>query len=485
MNSLALHNGTIVTVDQDNRIIKNGTVRVASDGRITAVEPSSSDTRPPDADRVIDVDGKIVIPGLIDAHRHTDFSLVQGLFSELQGGELLKEAIALYHRAESDLDEEFFDAAWRLASLRQLSHGVTTVNAMDFTPGLGAENLGKAGLRGVVGPELADLIKPDGPEAQLADAREFIEAYHRAYDGRITASIAPGGEAGCSGELWEGIADLREEYPDLRLHTHIYDSPESDTMAAGSGAEDPLALLEAHGLLDDRTLLTHVLHAGREEAQRIAASGAHVLHCPTIYSYFRAGERAWFPLPALQEHRVNIAIGLDDPFWFDSWDLLQEAKHARLVANFEYGAQQWSSYELLKTVTINGARALGLAGEIGSLEAGKRADIVVLDPEPARHLPFSNVPSVVMNTLTGSDVATVIVNGEILMHEGTVESMDTESVIEAAEDARDRLQDTTGWSTSIAGSSPPETSIARRIAARPTLRVLEQYGRGFLSEHLP
>jgi cytosine/adenosine deaminase-related metal-dependent hydrolase len=485
MDSLVLHNGTIVTVDEDNRIIKNGTVRVGSDGRITAVEPSSADTTPADADRVIDVDGKIVIPGLIDAHRHTDFTLVQGLFSELQGGELLKEAIALYHRAEADLDETFFEAAWRLASLRQLSHGVTTVNAMDFTPELGAETLGEAGLRGVVGPELADLIKPAGPETQLAEAREFIEEYHGAYEGRIAASIAPGGEAGCSGELWEGIADLRTEYPDLRLHTHIYDSPEADTMAAGSGADDPLALLEAHDLLDDRTLLTHVLHAGREEARRIAESGAHVLHCPTIYSYFRAGEQAWFPLPALQEDGVNVAIGLDDPFWFDSWDLLQEAKHARLLANYEYGAQQWTSYELLKTVTINGARALGLADEVGSLEVGKRADIVVLDPKPARHLPFSNVPSVVMNTLTGGDVTTVVVDGEILMHEGTVESMDPESVITAAEDARDRLQDTTGWATSLAGSSSPETSIARRIAARPTLRVLKQYGQGFLSEHLP
>jgi cytosine/adenosine deaminase-related metal-dependent hydrolase len=485
MDSLALHNGTIVTVDDEERIITNGIVRVNSNGRITAVEPAPSGTTPEDADRVIDVDGKILIPGLVDAHRHTDFTLVQGLFSELQGGELLKEAIALYHSAESDLDDAFFEAAWRLASLRQLSHGVATVNAMDFTPELGAETLGEVGLRGVVGPELADLIKPDGPEEQLADAREFIEEYHGTYDGRITASIAPGGEAGCSRALWEGIVDLRAEYPELRLHTHIYDSPEADTMAAGSGAEDPLALLEAHGLLDDRTLLTHVLHAGREEARRIATSGAHVLHCPTIYSYFRAGEQAWFPLPALQEYGVNVAIGLDDPFWFDSWDLLQEAKHARLLANFEYGAQQWNSYELLETVTINGAHALGLADEIGSLEVGKRADIVVLDPEPARHLPFSNVPSVVMNTLTGGDVGTVIVDGEILMHEGTVESMDPESVIEAAEDARDRLQDTTGWSTSVAGSSPPETSIARRIAARPTLRVLAQYGRGFLSEHLP
>lgn len=484
MSSLALRNGIVVTVDEDNRILTQGTVRV-DDGRITAVEPSTSETTLDGVDQIIDVDGKLVIPGLIDAHRHTDFTLVQGLFSELQGGELLKEAIALYHNAESALDESFFRTAWRLATLRQLTHGVTTVNAMDFTPELGAEILADAGVRGVVGPELADLIKSDGPEEQLEDARAFIEEYHGASDDRIQASIAPGGEAGCSTDLWEGVAALRSEYPDLRLHTHMYDSPAADTMAAGSGAADPLTLLDDHGLLDDRTLLAHLLHADPEDARRIAESGAHVLHCPTIYSYFRAGEQAWFPLPALQDHGVNIAIGLDDPFWFDSWDLLQEAKHARLLANYEYGAQQWRSYDLLKTLTINGARALGLDHEIGSIEVGKRADIVVLDPEQARHRPFSNVPSVVMNTMTASNVETVIVDGTVLMKEGTVRSMDVDSIVADAEDAREKLQETTGWSTSAAGSSPPDASIARRIAARPTLRVLEQYGRGFLAEHLP
>ncbi|WP_135824280.1 amidohydrolase family protein [Halorussus ruber] len=484
MSELVIHDATVVTVDEENRILREGTIRV-EDGEITAVEPTEEADRRADADRVIDADGQIAIPGLIDAHRHTDFALVGGLFSDLDGDHLLREAISLYHNAEKELGDSFFEAGWELACLRQLTNGITTVNAMDFTPEIGAEAVGESGLRGVIGPELADLLKPESPAEQLAEARSFIEEYHDTYDGRVTASIAPGGEVGCSRKLWEGVADLRRYYPDLRLHTHLYDTPEADTMAAASGADDPIALLDELDLLDERTLLTHLLHADEDDARRIAESGAHVLHCATVYSYFRAGAQTWFPLPALREAGANVALGLDDPFWFDCWDIIQEAKHARLLANFEYGAHQLSSYKLVKMLTIDAARALGMDDEIGSLEAGKRADVVLFDVDARRHEPFSNLPSLLTNTITGGDANTVIVDGELLMHDGVVKSMPVEETVAAAERERSRLQEKTGWKTSLAGSSPPEKSIVRRISARPIIRAIEQYGHGFVSEHLP
>jgi 5-methylthioadenosine/S-adenosylhomocysteine deaminase len=482
MTDLQIHDATVVTVNEKDQILQNAAIRV-SDGIISSIESTGPSDGSPTAEHVIDASGRVVIPGLIDAHRHTDFTLVQGLFSELGGDKLLKEAFALYHSADQTLGDSFFEAAWRLACLRQLTHGVTTVNAMDFTPELGAEAIGESGLRGVIGPELADFLDLASADEQIADAREFIETYHDSYGGRVTASIAPGGEAGCSRELWEGVADLRADYPDLRLHTHLYDSVEADTMAAGSGATDPLDLLDKHGLLDERTLLTHLLHADQDDARRIADAGAHVLHCPTVYSYFQAGQQTWFPLPALQKYGANVVIGLDDPFWFDSWDLFQEAKHARLLSNFEYGAQQWSSYDLLKMLTIDGARALGLDDQIGSLEPGKRADFVVIDVDTPRHQPYSNLPSVLMNSVTAGDVETVVVDGEVLLEDRSVRSMNVERVQAAATRERERLQARIGWETSLAGSTPPDTSILRRVSARPLLRAMKQYGRGFINQH--
>ena len=482
MTDLLIHDATVVTVNQNHEIFRNGSIRV-TDGVIRSVEPTKPGSRPSAAKYVVDADGKVVMPGLIDAHRHTEFTLVQGLFSDLDGEELLKEAMSLYHTAEEALGESFFETAWDLACLRQLTHGVTTVNAMDFTPELGAAAIGKAGLRGMIGPELADFLKADSPAEQLADAREFIETHHDTHDGRVRASIAPGGEAGCSRQLWEGVEELRSEYPDLRLHTHLYDSSEAGTLAAGSGADDPLDLLETFNLLDERTLLTHLLHADQLDARRIADAGAHVLHCPTVYSYFQAGERTWFPLPALKESGANVVIGLDDPFWFDSWDLIQEAKHARLLSNFEYGAQQWSSYDLLRMLTIDAARALGLDDQVGSLEPGKRADFIVIDVDTPRHQPYSNLPSVLMNTVTAGDVETVVVDGEVLMEDRVVTSLDVENVRAAAKRERDRLQTHTGWETSLGGSTPPDKSILRRVSGRPLLRVMKQYGRGVVNQY--
>jgi 5-methylthioadenosine/S-adenosylhomocysteine deaminase len=154
------------------------------------------------------------------------------------------------------------------------------------------------------------------------------------------------------------------------------------------------------------------------------------------------------------------------------------------LANFEYGSQQWSSYDLLKMLTIDAARALGLDGKIGSLEPGKRADLVVIDVNTPRHQPYSNLPSVLMNTVTAGDIETVVVEGDVLMEDRSIESMDVESVRAAAIRERERLQRRTGWETSLAGSTPPDRSILRRVSGRPLLRAMKQYGRGVVNQHL-
>jgi 5-methylthioadenosine/S-adenosylhomocysteine deaminase len=130
MHDLVVHGATIVTVDGSDRIIEDGTL-VVDDGELTAVRPSRLDDADLPAATTIDGTGRVAMPGLVDTHRHTDFCLVGGLFSDLDPFDALGEAIALYHDDADALGESFFEASWRLACLRQLCHGVTTVNAMD------------------------------------------------------------------------------------------------------------------------------------------------------------------------------------------------------------------------------------------------------------------------------------------------------------------------------------------------------------------
>lgn len=437
------------------------------------------------ADVRIDGAGMLAMPGLIDAHRHTDFSLVQGAFPDLNPTKHLMEVMALYHAGEEKLGEAFFRASWRLACLRQITHGVTTVNAMDTTAHLGAPIVGDAGLRATMGPELSDLVDVADWRDQVQEATTFINRFHGSYDGRIRAAIAPGGESGTTASLWKAAGALALEFPDVSIHTHLLDLAQSEVMARASGSEDATSLLADNGLLNERTALTHFFHADQEDVERVAAAGAHVLHCPTVYAYYQAGERAWLPLPLLREAGVNIAIGLDDPFWFDCWDLFQEAKHARLVGNYEHGAQQWSSRELVEAITINGARALGIADQVGSLEPAKRADVILLDAQSAATSPVVNVPSLLANTLNGAHVNTVIVDGTVLMRDRRVLSMDADAVIDTCREQRQRLQEATGWQVDLEGSTPPDQPILGRISGRVAVRYAAHYGKGLLKKYLP
>jgi cytosine/adenosine deaminase-related metal-dependent hydrolase len=477
MHDLVVHGATIVTVDGSDRIIEDGTL-VVDDGELTAVRPSRLDDADLPAATTIDGTGRIAMPGLVDTHRHTDFCLVGGLFSDLDPFDALGEAIALYHDDADALGESFFQASWRLACLRQLRHGVTTVNAMDAYPALGAEAIGETGLRAVIGLDFSDLVMPATVSEQVQDIEEFIAAYHGSFDGRVQASLAPDGTGACSREVWEATAELRDQYPDLCLHTHAFNVPYGDVVSRGTLGQDRLDTLAELELLDERTVLAHCTHADAEDVARIADAGASVAHCASIFSYFRADKRDWYPVGALRDADVSIGLGLDDPGWFGTWDLFREASRARLLANYEYGAHQYHSRDLLRMLTIEGATALGLDDRIGSLEVGKRADLILLDVETATHQPLYNLPASIVNTVTAGDVETVIVDGEVLVHERTVRSVDSATITAEARRELARFLATTGWETTLGGVSAPDTSLWRRVSPVVLARYARQAIRG-------
>jgi cytosine/adenosine deaminase-related metal-dependent hydrolase len=428
--------------------------------------------------RLIDGSGRIAMPGLIDTHRHTDRCLVGGLFSDLDPFDALAEAIALYHDGADALGRSFFEASWRLACLRQLTHGVTTVNAMDAYPAIGAEAVGETGLRAVIGLDFSDLIMPASVSEQVAEIEEFIATYHGRFDGRVQASLAPDGTGACSREAWEATAELRDQHPELPLHTHAFNVPYGDVVIRGTRGQDRLDTLAELGLLDERTVLAHCTHADAEDVTRIAEAGASVAHCASIFSYYRAEQRDWYLAEALRDADVPIGLGLDDPGWFGTWDLFREASRARLLANYEYGAHQYHSRDLLRMLTVEGTTALGLDDQIGSLEAGKRADFILIDVQSATHQPLSNLPATIVNTVTAGDVETVVVDGEVLVHERTVRSVDPSATTAAARREFDRFLDTTGWEATLGSASPPETALWRRLSPVVMARYARQALRG-------
>jgi 5-methylthioadenosine/S-adenosylhomocysteine deaminase len=330
----------------------------------------------------------------------------------------------------------------------------------------------------VIGLDFSDLVMPATVSEQVQDIEEFIAAYHGSFDGRVQASLAPDGTGACSREAWEATAELRDQYPDLCLHTHAFNVPYGDVVARGTRGQDRLDMLAELELLDERTVLAHCTHADAEDVARIADAGASVAHCASIFSYFRADKRDWYPVGALRDADVSIGLGLDDPGWFGTWDLFREASRARLLANYEYGAHQYHSRDLLRMLTIDGATALRLDDRIGSLEVGKRADLILLDVETATHQPLYNLPASIVNTVTAGDVETVIVDGEVLVHERTVRSVDPATITAEARRELARFLATTGWETTLEGVSAPDTSLWRRVSPVVLARYARQALRG-------
>ncbi|WP_135366662.1 amidohydrolase family protein [Halosimplex halophilum] len=477
-----IHDALVLTVDDRNRLYERGTVLVDG-GQITEVRKSRDGDADITAQHVVDGDGKLVMPGLINAHTHLELTPLIGAFSDLGLLEMMGSMTALYGRLGEGEFDYLAETGYELAALNFLIGGVTTVNSMDVRPEAGAETFGEAGLRGFFGQAITDLFWDVPVDEQFARARAFIDEYHDAYDGRIRATVCPHDDWSCTRKLWEQTADLAAEYPDLLVHTHLLELEESNTMARSNGAEDSLALLDDVGLLDDRLVAAHFRVADDEDIARTAEAEASVAHCPSVFAYWNPdAEMQWTPVPELRAAGVDVGLGIDDHYWHDSYSMFGEARQARLAANVKRTTGQYSSMELVRMLTIEGARTLGIGDEIGSIEPDKRADLLVLDVDKPKFTPLTNVPAHVVNNAAPADVETVLVDGDVVMRGGEPITMDVDAVQERAERAVERFADETGWELHLGGAEPPDTvetlrDLPKRGPSRLVSRLAVQSAR--------
>lgn len=456
MTDILVHDALVVTVDEHDTVHESGTV-VIDDDRITDVRPTTPDDRAADADRVIDGSDKLVMPGLVNAHAHLESSALRGIYSDLSYSELLVDmTVTCQNLAEGEIDY-VAEAGVQLAALNFIRNGITTVCTMDIRPELGVPILGDAGLRALTGPLISDLFWDEPVDSQLDRAESFIEEHHGTYDGRIKATLCPHDDMTLTRDMWELVADTAKDN-DVVVHTHLLEDNISNLNARANDGEDSLGLLDDVGLLNDRLLAAHFRAADEDDARRIADAGASVAHCPSIFAYWSPDTTCeWMPLPTLRECDATVALGLDDHYYHDNNDLFNEARQTRMMANHEWTANQITSPELVRMLTAEGAEALSMEDQIGSLEPGKKADVVVLDVDDPNFKPLTNVYSLISNAATGRDVETVIVDGNVLMYENDIEAMDEDAVYRAADEAVQRYTEETDWEITLTGSERPST----------------------------
>jgi 5-methylthioadenosine/S-adenosylhomocysteine deaminase len=434
--ALLVTGGTVVTFDPWGTVIADGAVAVVED-RIAAVGPATEvEASYPAAER-IDARGGLILPGLINAHTHAPMVLFRGLVDDLELMEWLEDYI--FPAEAEHVDEEFVRWGTRLACLEMLRGGITTFVDMYYFDDTIAEEAEGCGMRAVVGETLIDFPAPDNKtwEEAIVYTRRFVERW-RGHP-RITPAVAPHSAYTVSAEHLVEAYRLAEEL-DVPLLTHLAeDRAEIEHVRERTGRTS-IDYLDELGVLDERLVAAHVVWPSASEIELLAARGVGVVHCPQSNMKVAAGVA---PVPAMIEAGVVVGIGTDGAGANNDLNLWEEVDTAAKLHKVTSGDPTvLDARQALAMATIDGARALGLADEIGSLEVGKRADLIVVaadgfHQQPQR--PEENPYSLLVYSTKAADVRTVVVDGRVVVRDGSVLTLDAAEVVARAAEYRRAL----------------------------------------------
>jgi 5-methylthioadenosine/S-adenosylhomocysteine deaminase len=434
---LVITNGTVVTMNAERAVIEHGAIAVAG-GRIVEVGPAGEvEAKYPDAER-IDAGGGIILPGLVNAHTHAAMVLFRGLADDLDLMDWLEGHI--FPAEAEHVDEDFVRVGTRLACLEMLRGGTTTMVDLYYYEDAVAEEVDRCGMRGVLGQTVIGFPAPDFAtvEEAMAATRRFAARW-RAHP-RVVPAIAPHALYTLTGEQMTAVHALAEELG-MPMLTHMAeDRSEIERVLARSGKRS-IAVFDELGALDDRVLGAHVVAAQPDEIALLAARGVGVVHCPQSNMKVGAGTA---PVPAMIAAGVAVGVGTDGAGSNNDLDLWEEIDTAAKLHKLASGDPKvLDARQALAMATIEGARAIDLEGEIGSLEAGKRADLVVVKVDGAHQQPQRPMPnpySLLVYATKASDVVTVVVEGRVVVRNGEVLTLDAGAVLAAAAEKRKPLE---------------------------------------------
>ena len=431
---LLIDGGTVVVMDDAGTVLEGGAVLVEGDRIAALLEPGA--TRPEGAS-VIDATGHIVIPGLINTHGHAAMSLLRGLADDLPLLTWLNDYI---FPAEAALvAPDFVYWGTLLSSVEMLKGGTTTFADMYFFRDERARATIDAGIRTVTGPTVIGFPAPDyaTPGESLADAAEFMERY----EDHPTVVPAVAAHALYTTPLADVEAAFRlaERY-DAPFQIHAAEDPSEDATARELTGMGVVEALGSIGALRPGTVLAHSIYVSDEDIARIAAGGAGIAHNPQ--SNMKLGFARTAPVVAALAAGIPVGLGTDGPATNNDLDLFDEMDAAAKVQKFMLGdAAALPAETVFRMATMGGARVLNLHDEIGSLEPGKRADIVLVDMQRAGLTPRYGVYSHLVYAVRGSDVRTVIVNGRLVVRDREILTVDEAEVMERARAFGDRVRE--------------------------------------------
>jgi len=433
--SVLFRNATILTMD-DRLTVTDGSVSVR-DGRIAAV----GDVPDQPHDTVIDARGGYLLPGFIQTHVHLCQTLFRGFADDMPLLEWLRLRVWPMEAAHSP---STLRASVQLAAAELLRTGTTSVLTMETVHDTDVvfETLAEFGLRATVGKCMmdSDYEVPrrlqEETRASIDESLALKKRWHGAANGRLRAAFAPRFAVSCSRDLLEAVASLSAS-EDALVHTHASENrDEVEVVRRLSGGFSNLEYLADTGLATDRLCAAHCVWVTDSEQMLLAERQVKVMHCPGSNLKLGSGIA---PVAEMRARGISVSLGADGAACNNRLDIFDEMRLAATLQAVRKAPGALPARDVVWMATREGARALGLDGEIGSIETGKKADLVLLDRDRPHLCPSVDPWSAIVYSARGTDVRTVLVDGEVLVHDFALTRLDAGAVTASARSAADEL----------------------------------------------
>lgn len=430
---LVLLGGTIVTMDGSRRVIADGGIAIAG-GRIVGIGPRAEIERGFISRQKIVATGKVIAPGLINGHTHVPMVLFRGLADDLDLQEWLTKYI--FPAEAKNVTEEFVRIGTRLGLAEMIRGGTTTYCDMYYFEDAIADETAKAGVRGVLGQTVIDF--PVADNKTHAEAMASVERFVSRWKGHelIVPAIAPHAPYTVSEAHLKAVRAFSDR-TGAPIVTHIAETKrELDDSVKEKGAS-PVAYLERIGFLNDRVIAAHMVWPQGTDIAILKRRGVGVVHNPQSNMKLASGVA---PVPKMMAEGVLVGLGTDGAASNNDLNMWEEMDTvAKLHKVFTGDPKVISAQEAFELATIRGAEALHLEKEIGSLEVGKRADILIIDRDTLNQIPLYNIYSDLVYATKGSDVETVIINGRVVMRNRRLLTLNETAVKTEARALRDKI----------------------------------------------
>ncbi len=440
-NAIFIKGGTLITADPQDRI-READLLIAN-GRIERIierdQPVSLSSGPdPEHIRVVDANGSAVLPGFVQTHVHLCQTLMRGCADDMRLIEWLRTRVWPLEAAHTP---ETIRTSAYLGVAELIRGGTTTALTMETVNHTGSvfQAVEETGFRAIVGKCMMDARGGAPVELiedtyrSLDESLSLIEEWNGRGSGRIKAALAPRFAVSCTRRLLEMISEASRE-KGLMIHTHASETEEETRIIRERTGLDNIDYLHELGLTGSRSVFAHCVWATDNEVAVLASSGTAVAHCPSSNLKLGSGIAR---IHEMSERGVRLSLGADGAPCNNRLDQLTEMRTASLLQKVRVGPERLPARAAFRMATIDGARALGLGEEVGSIEVGKRADLTILSLDRLHLLPQPDLVSTVVYASERSDIETVIIDGELVMENKALLTIDEQELkAKAREDSR-------------------------------------------------